>query len=646
LDERAQAFEKTACENEEALRTYMSEQRRELAALKQSQQEQILSLMDLVKQTGGDPSTGSGPSDADASDRKLLVLANERIALLERQIDELQVSSDTTDSYLDRVNELTEDLTNCTRENEEIQQGLSEMRTVLRQIRDLVVSNGGQSLHEPSHVNAAILEIINSALHPRQVGGKSRPRSASSRESRSSGLHRAVSPRMKKHVELMHTSDSEEDGDAPEWAAEIMNDLACIAQGKVPPSLQGSSFLPDDFAGETPEKRSDITPKTTSPSTAPTKSPPRRTHTPASDRLAMSKEIAARLDQIVIPSVHSSDAFLGSAVTPPSAPPPSSQPTTSQKSVFERLMSPSHFTGTQKGRFQSQNPKKARGSQSDDSASKLLDALLQSDSESGRLKKDKAAALNSKARDAYAQQDVFERLNKTTTQAYAVKQITTARPDTSSHDIDSEDMLDELLRSDSEAPRLGGDDSRSSRPKGDYAQQDVFERLNKTTTQAFAVKQNEPHKGTAPSVRTEILGQDSAKDLGMDDSQRGESSRHVLSKTKAEYMQQDVFERLQRTTTQAYAVKLLDTQGMDDKEHISPPNSSRSAKAPDDSSPTFVTSSRGASKDAFSGAGPARSTTADKTASSGYTSQDVFERLQKTTTEAYAKKTSSRHDEI
>jgi hypothetical protein len=661
LDERAQASEKAAHENEEALRSYMSEQKREVAALKQSQQEQILSLMDLVKQSTSSGSTNPGipgvQDGNDGADRKLLVLANERISLLEHQLDEVQSSAETADSYRERMDELSETVIKVTQESEATQQSLSEMRTVLRQIRELVVDAGHQSSPvSDGHVHAAILEIVNGTLHPRQPKSKSRPRATPTQDARSAAIQRAVSPRMKKHVELMHTSDSEEDGDAPEWAAEIMNDLACIAAGEVPPSLRGSSYQRNSGADAYDPNREDsaatIAGQVDSPRTA--RVSPRR-----NDRIAMSNEIAARLDQIVIPEVQSSDSYIGDALTPPSTSLPSSRPTTSQKSVFERLMTPSHFTGTQKDRFQSQQAKKVRAAK--DPASKLLDDLLQSDQESSRWKKDKSTAPPKHRSSEYTQQDVFERLTKTTTHAYAVKQNNPNRSEAATQNSDKcDEMLDELLRSDNEMTlHQRPDEGKGNRTKAEYVQQDVFERLTKTTTQAFAVKQNDPAKVTHAAPKMEAHANESEKDTALDDSQRGgEFARQpILSKNKAEYIQQDVFERLQRTTTHAYAVKHIDAHAhsMDDRDYLSPPVSLRSVKTADDASPTHTISSRSATnKDLSTSTAlgpplppPPRVTlTTERAPASQYTSQDVFERLQKTTTEAYAKKTTSRHDEV
>ena len=653
LDERAQAAEKTALENEEALRSYMNDQRRELAALKQSQQEQILSLMDLVKQDSASTVQDSNAMTGDELqvDQRLLVLANERIALLERQLEELKADASTAASYRDRVDELSDDVKLYTQENEEFQNDLSELRSVLRQIRELVVNCGHrQSTPEADHTDAAILEIINCALHPRKAIPKSKPKPSVSISGRAS-VRRAISPRMKKHVELMHTSDSEEEGDAPDWAAEIMNDLALIAEGKVPPSLEGSSFLPTgDFSFETPGP-------TASLNTSKRGASHLKRGTP--DRLALSREINARLDQIVIPGSQLVDPLFGGkqveVITPPAAPDMSSHPpNTGYKSVFERLISPSHYTGTQKERF-SHQAKRTRSAK--DPASKLLDDLLQSDTESTKPRKEKGVVQRQKVE--YAQQDVFERLNKTTTQAYAVKQNNPLRSDAQSPgDIESDEVLDELLRSDSEAFRQTTGDSKMYRLKGDYTQQDVFERLTKTTTHAFAVKQNELVKPPALQKAEECVPKSDASVLEKDrsvsqdelsKSEQESSRQRLVSKAKADYIQQDVFERLQRTTTHAYAVKHLDAHFTDEKDHISPTYSTRSTKSVDDASPTFsntrVTTKESSAPAGFTGEVPPRLTGHEKAPASDYVSQDVFERLQKTTTEAYAKK-SSRHDDF
>jgi hypothetical protein len=92
-----------------------------------------------------------------------------------------------------------------------------------------------------------------------------------------------------------------------------------------------------------------------------------------------------------------------------------------------------------------------------------------------------------------------------------------------------------------------------------------------------------------------------------------------------DYTEQDVFERLQRTATQSYALKhngavlpdtsFYDANGSTSSVHDTP----EGRKGPSQSEPPMVQ---------------------DKSSNSDYTSLNVFERLQKTTTEAFAKKTN------
>lgn len=234
LDERAQAAEKAAEANEDALRSYMNEQRREFEAIDHTQQEKILSLMNLVKDSSNEGQAGPGMEAVDASTSlendgsKLLVLANERISLLERQVDKLRSETQTIDSYRTKVDELNDAVTSKSRDYDDAQEELSELRSMLRQIRDIVASHGRGE--ETDSVNDEILEVIKDALHPsRPTATKQKRRSSRSGFARNS--RRYISPRLKKHVQLMHTSDSGDDAVTSEWATDIMQDLALIAEG-------------------------------------------------------------------------------------------------------------------------------------------------------------------------------------------------------------------------------------------------------------------------------------------------------------------------------------------------------------------------------------------------------------------------------
>lgn len=74
----------------------------------------------------------------------------------------------------------------------------------------------------------------------------------------------------------------------------------------------------------------------------------------------------------------------------------------------------------------------------------------------------------------YTQLDVFERLQKTTTQAFAVK-----------HGITSDIVSPVTVPNLSSGTRVAPND-----PKRSSAREEVFERLTKTTTEAFAKKVN------------------------------------------------------------------------------------------------------------------------------------------------------------
>ena len=106
LDERVQAAEAAAVAKDSAFRAYVDEQRNEVAMLTQNQQEQILSLMDMVRDEAGVASAHDEAFEDDSKKKSvedknktraeghtnptLLVLANERISVLERQLRELR----------------------------------------------------------------------------------------------------------------------------------------------------------------------------------------------------------------------------------------------------------------------------------------------------------------------------------------------------------------------------------------------------------------------------------------------------------------------------------------------------------------------------------------------------------------------------
>ena len=81
----------------------------------------------------------------------------------------------------------------------------------------------------------------------------------------------------------------------------------------------------------------------------------------------------------------------------------------------------------------------------------------------------------------------------------------------------------------------------------EYSRLDVFERLNKTTTQAYKEK---VHTNIAEKMLDDILLDSNISDC---EEENFKSEPHFES--VEEYTKANVFERLQRTTTEAYAKK-------------------------------------------------------------------------------------------
>jgi hypothetical protein len=88
----------------------------------------------------------------------------------------------------------------------------------------------------------------------------------------------------------------------------------------------------------------------------------------------------------------------------------------------------------------------------------------------------------------------------------------------------------------------------NSNRREEYKELDVFERLNKTTTQVYAVKQN---VNIAEKMLEDILD-----DTEEHAEEPANPEPHFESERVDEYIQQNVFERLQKNTTRAYAGKL------------------------------------------------------------------------------------------
>ncbi len=572
LDEKAQNAEQAGVANEAAFRSYVEEKRDELASITQNHQEQILSLMTMLREE-------SEPGATPADNSKIAVFANERIAALESQLRELRGEQEAKNMYRLQHEEAIRNLKSKSDDCEELQKKVNHMRSVVRQIRDAVArrNNAGSEKclgSSPEKRDVAefdgdqfgqwILGILTDALRAKPP----KPEETKATKLDSLDTHDSVStkgstkssPPFVRTVGRTHSSESDISDELPEWAGDIMADLEFIAQGKIPPSLRDSPSIqnaeqeldkgtvferladPLNFTGVQKQKK-------------PVGSPNQKAVRPKPESKHDSVQVQRKT------SVSSHDKKSAKAVTntksprrskargrehaktsgpsdeqaviaSPPDPTPSSKPK-ERRSVFERLLSPSSYTGTQKGKAMrqqlhnqnqqlQQQPEPLQqqpiqllappaihretievGHFVDDKDDELLDELLASsdDARSSRYNSDAEPGhtAGSKVMD-YTQQNVFERLQKTTTQSYEVKKNTSS---TRSH-TDQNNSSPTHSSSSTQGPssalatevastsQRSRESSHLSSQENNYATLNVFERLQKTTTQAYAQKQH-PH---------------------------------------------------------------------------------------------------------------------------------------------------------
>lgn len=533
LDEKAVQAEKSASAKEAAFRSYMEEEQHERDTLAQSQQEQILSLMSMVKEQeavlssdGEDaPSSTNSPVDDGKLARiqeaqstvnaGVMVLANERISALQSQVHELQAECKALEGYKEQEAEAQAKLAERKQETDDLRKELNLLRSSLRQIRETLSSHSVDDEEHDDEMSQAVLGIVMEALHPPRSSRKSS--SSTKLGSPSPRRPKPFTPRLKRHVELMHTSDSEEDEEVPDWVGDIMEDLAIIAEDKIPPSLRGIDVSPAVSSSPTNEKKAkssgSVFDRLTNPDSftgvqkqlQQKKTRPKRTKSKESsrgttnyatrgqeERRAVSRSVTESLEKVVIPSRLGSTEKRTSSEDATSV--TSSSKSDDSRSVFERLLSPSNYTGTHKERARQKEIDQQQ--QVEDEPDAVLDEILGTDSDvvgGERLsfaasEDDVSDQIHSKVSD-YTQQDVFERLQRTTTQSYAVKHshVPVRSP------MESSNAHVPVIQTEEVEVTLE-DDDRSTTPTeshvdhSEYYRQNVFERLQKTTTQAYAKK--------------------------------------------------------------------------------------------------------------------------------------------------------------
>ena len=459
LDERLLAAEKEVIVRESAFKNYIREQNEEATAASLKKQEHILSLMDIVKEdTERSTSHDSAelPRTNLTRDATMLVLANERIASLEQQITDLRSREATLDSYRDKVNELEDSLSEKIHEHEEMQNRLYRIELGLKKLSDELGDNPGtHNLESLSDLQALL-------------SGPTSPGQSAKRQSFESPLQKIDTL-----TSSVHNTD--DDSDLPEWASDIMADLVYIAEGKPPPSMEKSISVGRQPARPTlhispPPYSEDIShgvPQEGRKDAGESNSSTVHPSTDKAGRKAMSREIADRLEKIVIPGQDSVERDADHRDP--------DDDVEKHQSVFERLVSPSQYTGTQREKYFSS--RKKRKETADEAATRLLDHLLEGDDEAEGTRHDSGLNHSHSVYEDYTQVNVFERLQKTTTQAFAVKHIP-------SQDALTNSGSNIGLSISNTTP--GHEDTKPS----NYTKLNVFERLQRTTTEAFSKKKN------------------------------------------------------------------------------------------------------------------------------------------------------------
>lgn len=456
------------------------------------------------------------------------------VGRLEGQLSENLREKATINDYEVQIKELNTLIASRAEECELMKHSENDLRTALRQVRDVITSHA-TAVYDGSNARS-VVQIIDSVLHSasKKSGDSTSFSESLSQSSKQNRLF--LSPRFKKHIELMHSSDSEySDDDIEDESFEntattsLMADLALIAKGEIPPSLRS-------LDGVEPASTLSID------------------HDPLQP-ISLKESTKQRANLV-------------------SADPNLAKTSSKQmyQSVFDRLGSPSQFTGTQKDKFHDSKSRRDRSSE---------DVIVTEKEPRSNMFSDSTQFPDSRTsiaidRADYAKQNVFDRLQKTTTQAAAIRQSETlhvdARPsnDMKSNEIGFSNQDSYVYRNNQDENKKNSteDDNlieikhvgetRSVVDRAAYTKQNVFDRLQKTTTLAAAVRQSETlHLDSRGSTEYKQLISPLSVDsdtssVKKSDGKRSSSANRLELNDSSN---PNVFDRLNKTTTRAYAKK-------------------------------------------------------------------------------------------
>jgi len=377
LDQKLIDTSKWAESQESTLQSQLEEEKMQNILLTKRQQEQISSLMELAQmEKSPDVSDGDPVSSSSQSDSMIIRLANERIIALEALLAGYQCNSLSQSSRQAEERKFSEEHRLVETECERLRDDVMSLREALLRIKTITTSscddrtNSGQTERD-SFKDRAICKIVNEALQPSATTPK---------ESNSI----CFGDRSATMMELLNPNDEESMNEMPDWVDDIMEDLAIIARGELPPSIKKVK-IPDDVVFSTHKNKS-----------------LRTDDTPSRRMTRFNGEIE-----------------------------------TEYSSVFERLQSPSNYTGVQKQVHDElrrrQLEKKSFQSEVKQRSNDAMKQRAQSEIKrriSDNIESPTKTMSTTKALD---HSDVFKRLQETETKSYSYARKATSETDVTSY---------------------------------------------------------------------------------------------------------------------------------------------------------------------------------------------------------------------
>ena len=343
LDEKLIQLDQERGSMEAALQAQLAEQKHTQSTMANEQHNLILSLISLVK----DDSNETDITSIDSSSSQLVVtFAQQRIQALEDEVQALRDECVSLKSIHDRYHEMVSSFHDEKKETEILRNEVAHLYDVLRQVRDKIPSSPESKSRTTSRSNSPLLglDIITTSKN-----FKSKENHSNKQDVRNLIQNTLKRPLTAGSREGLYFSDSEDDTESveeiPEWADDIMADLQVIAAGGVPESLRDCNPAENVFARLADPHNYTGTQKHT-----------RRIDRPNTGEIPNE---ANQLDNVKVttsivslnPQFDSNDKDTDD-IEVAGLQKPTTKSSKARRSVYQRLHSPSSFTGTHKNAVQ------------------------------------------------------------------------------------------------------------------------------------------------------------------------------------------------------------------------------------------------------------------------------------------------------